>query len=97
VTRIKDLAIQLFKSDPPPSARLAYLLRVRQRQAQYWLSGKDWTPPDILQTLEGQIAAVEKFDLEGRVDKLIDEAAANGIDLAVVAHYLATAVNTGKD
>jgi hypothetical protein len=92
VKSLKDLAIQLFKVSPPPSARLAYVLGVRQRQVQYWFAGRDPTPDDVIETVEAQIAAVEKFDLRGRVDQLVAEATAAGIDPFVTEHYLATAV-----
>jgi hypothetical protein len=97
VKTLKDLAIRLFKQEPPPSARLSYVLGVRQRQVQYWLAGRDLTPDDVLQIVEGQIAAVEKFDLKGRIDQLVTEATAAGIDPSVTGHYLATAVDSSKD
>jgi hypothetical protein len=97
VSTLRNLAVKLFKKDPPPSSRLAQLVRVRQRQAQYWLSGRDPSPPDVIETLKEQVAAVEQFDLESRIDRLIDDAAAAGIDIAVTAHYLTAAVESSKD
>jgi len=97
VKTLKDLAVRLFRASPPPSARLSFVLGVRQRQVQYWFAGRDPTPDDVLKIVEDQIAAVEKFDLKGRVDQLVAEATAAGIDPSVTGHYMATAVDHTKD
>lgn len=94
----RDLAIQLFNiKEPLPSARLANVVHTRQRQVQYYLSGRDPAPEHIIEIVENQIAAVEAFDLQARVDKLVAEASAAGIDKEVIGHYLATAVDSPKD
>lgn len=84
---LRGLAIQLFGVDPPPSARLSYLVNVRQRQVQYWLAGRDMPPPNVRETVEKQVAAVEEFDLKRRVQDLAREAAAAGVDPTVIQHY----------
>lgn len=94
---LRDLAIRLFRASPPPSAKLSYVLGVRQRQVQYWLAGRDPTPVDVLEILEDQIAAVERFRLKERVDQLVAEATAAGIDPSVTGHYMATAVDHAKE
>ena len=94
---LRDLAIRLFRASPPPSAKLSYVLGVRQRQVQYWLAGRDPTPVDVLEILEDQVAAVERFGLKERVDQLVAEATAAGIDPSVTGHYMATAVDHAKE
>jgi hypothetical protein len=97
VKTLRDLAALLFRVDPPPSARLSHVLGVRQRQAQYWLSGRDPTPPDVIQTMEGQIVAVRDFDLQGRIDDVVRAAEGAGIKRSVVAHYLDQTVDSLRD
>jgi len=97
VKTLRDLAIKLFKTDPPPSARLSFLVRVGQRQVQYWVAGRNPTPDDVIETVEGQIEAVEAFDLDGRIQRLIDEAERAGIKDPVLMHYLDRAVEKLKD
>ena len=94
---LKDLAARLFRVSPPPSARLSYVLGVRQRQAQYWLSGQHETPPDVIETMEHQIRAVDEFDLEGKIERLITKAGEAGIKPSVTAHFLDAAVEKLKD
>lgn len=94
---LRDLAALLFRTDPPPSARLSYVLGVRQRQAQYWLSGRDPTPPDVIETMESQIAAVRDFDLQGQIDRVVKAAEDAGISSHIIAHYLDQTVDTLKD
>jgi len=98
VKTFKELAIRLFNiKEPLPSARLANVVHTRQRQVQYYLSGRDPTPEHIVEIVEKQIAAVEQFDLKARVDQLVAEASAAGIDKEIIGHYLATAVESPKD
>jgi hypothetical protein len=97
VKTLRELAIRLFKVSPPPSARLSFVLGVRQRAAQYWLSGQHETPPDAIELIENQIQAVEGMDLEGRIQSVIDDAAKAGVHPSVTAHFLAMAVDRLKD
>ncbi|WP_445504798.1 hypothetical protein [Microvirga sp. G4-2] len=85
---LRDLATILFRVDPPPSARLSYVLGVRQRQTQYWLSGQHIAPKDVIQIVEHQIQAVREFGLDVKVAALVREAKEAGISPHVVAHYL---------
>jgi len=97
VKTLKDLAAILFRVDPPPSARLSHVLGVRQRQAQYWLSGRDPTPPDVVETMETQISAVRDFDLQRKIDDVVQAAEDAGIKRSVVAHYLDQTVDSLRD
>jgi len=97
VKTLRDLASRLFKEEPPPSARLSFLIGVGQRQTQYWLAGRNPTPADVIETVESQIQAVEAFDLDGRIQRLINEAEQAGIKDPVLMHYLDNAVDALKD
>ena len=85
---LRYLATVLFRSDQAPSARLSYVLGVRQRQVQYWLAGHQQVPQNVIETMEQQIRAVSKFGLDVKVSTLVREAKEAGISPHVVAHYL---------
>jgi hypothetical protein len=70
---------------------------VNQRQVQYWLSGRDPTPDHIIDLVEDQIEAVEEFDLQGRIQRLIDESDRAGIKRPILLHFLDEAVEKIKD
>ena len=70
---------------------------VGQRQVQYWLAGRNPTPDDVIETVETQIQAVEAFGLDGRIQRLIEDAEKAGIKDPVLMHYLDQAVEGLKD
>jgi hypothetical protein len=97
VKTLRELAALLFRVDPPPSARLSHLVGINQRRVQYWLAGRDETPQDVIETVEGQLKAVRDFGLATKVDEFVRNATNAGIRPQVLAQYFDQAVDSLND
>jgi hypothetical protein len=97
VVNFRDLAISLFRKTPPPSARVSHLIKVNQRQVQYWLSGRSPVPLSMFEILFEQLRVVKNFGLQQKIDHLVSEAEDAGVDIQIIVHYLDQTVDRLKE